>query len=370
MIIKISARNIKNLFLHFKSMAILLFVSQTIAILTVYFVYGIYNSYRAYLLAMKEAEYTMEANFESDSSVSTMGELKGCFETVLKEAEDRLDNFYIFPAYEDTLMNIHNEYKDGKYSFSRTVAKNIQLDEGRMVTDEEVDSGEKVIFGQNIGNLGDTYKIGSTEYKVIGSENLLGTYDNRIIVEISYPACDDEAEILCIILEFSKLPKLNDYLTFKNTLKKQFGNRVNIKEYKMLDLEQAISYNSVIVFSLAAGLMAALDTCLLYGYILKKRRKQMAVFRLVGLGRIRMFLINEAEIMLISMTTAMAGLGIFSLAFEKTITEIYDNNMYTSEIYLKMTGIYLLSIFVITSVMMIIYANSNVMGMIRRSGND
>lgn len=370
MIIKISVKNIKNLFLHFKSMAVLLFVSQIIAILTVFFVYGIYNSYRAYLLAMKEAEYTMEAYFESGSQVPTMGELKGCFETVLKETEDRLDYFYIFPAYESTLMNIYNEYKDGKYSYSRTVAKNTKPDKGRMMTDEEVDSGEKVIYGQNIGNVGDTYKIGGTEYEVVGIESFLGHDDSRIIVDISYPACDDNAKLVCIILNFSKLPRMNDYLTFRNTLKKQFGDRVSIKEYKMLDLEQAISYNSVIVFSLAAGLMAALDTCLLYGYILRKRRKQMAVFRLVGLGRIRMFLINEAEIMIISIITAMAGLGIFRLAFEKIITTLYDNNVYTSEIYLRMTGIYLFSIFVITSVMMIIYANSNVMGMIRRSGND
>lgn len=373
MIAKISLKNIKNLFMNFKSMAVLLFLSQIIAILTVYFVYGVYNSYLASLQTMKKASYTLEAEFDSENTVSTMGELKECFETILKEVEDRLDYFYIFPAYGHQLMNIRSEYKNGSFSYSHTVRKNIEMKEGRKMTDEEVKNGDKVITGQNVGNVGDTYKIGNTEYEVVGIDAGMGLdYEPRIIIDVSYLACDDAAELQCICLNFSKLPRWSDYLIFRNTLKEKFGERVNIPEFEMMDLEQVISYRSIIIFSLVAGVVAALDTCLLYSYIIGRRKKQMAVFRLVGAGRIRMFLINEIEVMFISIVTTGIGFGLFRLVFENIVTTMYDNtlNVYTTGIYLRMTGIYLLSIFVITSVRMIIYANSNVMELIRRGGND
>ena len=103
---------------------------------------------------------------------------------------------------------------------------------------------------------------------------------------MSYLGYPDDAEIDMITIDFRKLPRQTDYLKFKNTLEGTFGDKIHVEEFPLKDAEELMSINSIMLFAVIIGIAMALDTGLLYGYIISRRRKQMAVFGLTGARRI------------------------------------------------------------------------------------
>lgn len=371
MVAGISIKNIKHMFKEYKRTFMLLVISQFTAIIIIYFVYGLYNSYNASLQEMTINSYTIEASFTEDN-ISEFSELKECFNEVLDTVQDRLDYFFIMLRYEGIMINIHNQYNNNIFSFSDTVEENMVIESGRGFENKEIKDGENVAIATNLGDVGSKCNVGNISYNIIGIENFGEMNTDTKILEVPYKACIDKAQLATIILNFKELPRQTDYNKFKNILESKFGTNVIVQKFEVKDVEELTSTNSIIIFSLIIGVIAALDTCMLYGYIINKRKKNMAINRLIGAKKRQLFFINEIEIMIISISISLLGLFVYKLIIEKVIMSMYDNDLeiYQIENYIKMSVVYLLSILLLTSIMVFFYTKSNVKEMLRRGGND
>ena len=358
----------KNIQKQFKnSMLYIIIFSQIIAVMMLYFVYGLFSSYRAAKQELTIDSYTIEASFKEETGTE-FSELEKCFGEILDTVQKRLDYFYIMGRCDGIMINIHNEYHKGTFGLAGTISKNMEIKDGRFFDEEEITNAQKVVIGNRIGEVGEKVRLGEENYQIIGTQKY-SVENETPIAEVSYTVCPAQTELVTVILNFRDLPRQSDYLAFREGLIGVFGDRVIVDEFAVMDEEQLVSFNSIMIFSVAIGIAIALDTSLLYAYIIHKRKKQMAVFALNGATRRQLFLINEMEISLISVLTMAAGFCIFKWLAEKRVKLIFDNvtEVFTGSVYAKLSGIYFGCMLAVTSVAVFWYSDPNIMKMIRKS---
>ena len=367
MIIKIVLKNIKNSFKNFRKIYSLLIVSQLVSILSIFFVYGIFTSYSDKMTELDIESYRIGASF-SLSKDDYIKELKDCLPEILEPIEQKLDFMFVAGADNGVMIDMHTEYDNGTYLLSKTVMENLVLEDGRKLSDEDVWQENKVIYSGRLeeDQPGKKISIAGTEFEVVGTDsNNMGDF------EIPFSVCPDDVKLCYASFIFKELPTQKDYDLIKNTFDGVFGANYELEEFELQNEETVISYRTNMVISIAICVISALNTCLLYGYIVSQRRKQMAVYGIIGASQGRRLAINEVEIMLVSGITALIGFVIFKLGLENIILSIYESSdLYTVEVYLGMIAGYVISIFVFTFILLLTMNRDKLADMLRRTYND
>jgi hypothetical protein len=360
--------SIKNIWKFIKEgnlIFLILTISQLIAVIIICFVYGIFTNYQ-----VEKEELNIQAKelnvYFSDSHRGTIVELRECMPKILTQVEERLDYFFIAGRQEGEMVMVHNGYDNGNFFFPESLKDNLSIKEGRMFSEEDIKNGENVIIGLNVGNVGELYKFGNQEYEVIGIPVKPYETDMKEI-EISYLACPEQVEIAQIVWNFKELPTQTDYLTIKDAMTEVFGDRVSLDEFEVKDVEAIITINSVMTYSVIVSIVIALDTCLLYGYLLYRRKKQTAVYALAGAKKHTILIMNLFEIMLVSIITLFIGLVVFYSWIESIVLNMFDNEIeiYTPVIYGKLSGIYIGMIFGFTLILTIIFSCQSVVNRLK-----
>ena len=365
MVIKLAIKNIINSIGEFHKVYFLMMLSQMIAVISIFFSYGIFGSYSAKMQDLSIDSYAINAYF-TDSNV---GILKQCISATFDEIEDKLDYFFVAGAWEEEMISMYSEYHNGSYSLSKTIFENAKVENGRYISNEDIKNSSCVLYSLrgDEDKVDDIISIAGKEFKVIGvDERSPGHYI------IPFNACDDNIKVVMITVVFKKLPAQNDYLALKKGLEKSFGENVTVDEFEIKDEEELISVRSIIAISIIIGIISALNTCLLYGYIIKKRRKQMAVYGIIGASKGMCLAINEMEIMIVSFVMETVGFIIYRLGLQGIITSVYENsvNLYGVKSYTIMLLVYILCIFIITFIMLNLINREELAVMMRRSIND
>ncbi len=348
--------NIKNSIYGYRKMYILLIVSQILTTILLFFVYGIFGSYNAQKQELDIDSYSFDASFNGDVTIK---QIKECLPDILDKNQANLD-FFVVLAFDDVnniQVGIRSEYFNGTYSLSNTVYGDRELRAGRWLNSIELTDGDKVVMGINAGNVGDMVIIGDEEYEIIGIDANSATEDMAQAtgwpyIEMSLNACPDNIRPYSVSMDFNKLPTYSEYKVFRDGLKSAFGNNVEVSEFNVKDEEELIAINSIIIISVIIGINAALDTALIYGYIMKKRKKQMAVFGITGANKMQRIMINELEIIFISIVTTVMGFVIFKFGIENKMMSIYGSSVpiYNMTVYGIMMGVFVLTIIVFTLV--------------------
>lgn len=222
------------------------------------------------------------------------------------------------------------------------------------------------MIGYNIGAVGDTYTIDGEEYEIVGIKKRVFNPDEKS-GHIPLSSCTEGITSGSVALIFKQLPTKSDYDTFSSVLKKYYGNNVIVHDFEAMNVDDIIAYNSIIILALAIGVVAALDTILVYNYLMKKRKKQMAIFGIEGAKRIHQILINETEVLIITVLTAVTGVTIFRLVIEKILMEVYEIGIaiFSVKVYGIMLLAYIGCIFMGTLVMTVINSRKKVLDMRR-----
>lgn len=367
MIFKITLINIKNSIMHNRSMYMLLFVSQLVAVNICFFVYGIYSSYSASLQEIDINSCFINANFVEGENV-TVGTLRNCITNIVDEMEDEIDYFYIGLLDENTIISTYTEYHNGIFESSDTIAKNNVDITGRYLNDDDFVNENKVAYGTT-AEIGETYFIGGEAFEVVGKDKD-EVLRNRITI-IPFVSAPNNLELMSMSIVFKNLPTKENYEKFKTVLEENFGYNVVLDEFPIRNTEELISIRTVIGISVVIGLIAALDTILLYSYIIEKRRKQMAIFSIVGAELRDRFAINEIEIMLISSVVSIGGFMLYKTIFEDITVKMagVSVEIYNAKVYLIMLTVYLICVFVITYLGNWFNTRKNILEMFRRNAN-
>ena len=346
-------KNIKNSLSGYKRIYIVMIVSQLITSIILFLMYGIFGSYNLEKREYEVADLLLFARCDD----AKMGDLKPYLPELLESLQIRMESFGVNGYAGDYDISIRENYKDGNHDIAE-MHLDKGLMEGRWISNKEINGGDSVAISYKSGECGKTVEIAGKTFNVVGvfrDKTALNhtTADN--ILYIPLKSCPDDVELDFVACEFKRLPTQNDYDTFVRIMTEALGDNYYMSPFEIKDEEEIISIRSIIVMSVVIGIVAALDTALLYGYIMKKRKRQMVIFGINGAKRIQRILINEIEVFIVSAITIGIGFLLFRFFFESVINDIYENSVgiYTDKAYAMMIGIYMLIIVGVTTVMSI-----------------
>ena len=336
-------KNIKNSIKGYRSIYIILIVSQIISVLMAYFAYGVYGNFQ-----MEKVKFDFNTHVISSYANNLVNayEIKDIMDKFLKQSEDRLNYVNMWGEYGDYKIVASNTYENSEFGF-KEVYEDFEMYDGRYPTDAEINEAKNIVYTVNIGKPGETLELDGDQYLISG---VLHTDTDEKIVNVSIRAFPDKIPISFINLVFDDLPTVKDYNCFGSVLTNALGDRITIAEMKIRDEEYIIAMDSIITISVIIGIVTALDTALLYGYILNKRQRQMMIMGISGAKRIHRVLINETEIVLVTLATTAIGLLLFCNIFEKLINKIYHNSaeIYYAGSYSVIALIYVTSVIIVT----------------------
>ena len=366
MIITLVLKSIKNSFRNFRKIYLLLIISQFVSVISIFFVYGIYTSYSAKMQELDIDSYRIGTSYDESCDIGT---LKECLPNIMEQMRSKVDYLFISGTTDELLICMYTECHGGSYTLADIVSKNNILAEGRQLSNEDEGNENKVIYSMG----GEPYKVGD-RLNIVGTEfEVVGVDEKRVrSIIIPFRSCPNEVSLWQLNFIFEQLPTERDYMLIKNTLESVFGDKVTLDEFQLKDQETIISYRTTIVIAVAIGLLSALNTCLLYGYIICQRQKQMAIYGIVGASKGLRLMMNELEIMLVNIAVVIIGFVIFRFGVQDMITKVYENSieLYSVHAYLLMMGMYVVCVFVFTVLLLTIMNRNKLTDMLRRTKND
>ena len=367
----LALRNIKSSFRGYRSIYALLLVSQLVAVIILFFVYGTITSYNIKKEEKRMGETHIYARFEEHVSVISVREI---LPEILSQMEDRMEYSFIdiTSPYDDLEITCIMEYHNGRYSVPSDPFPDDRLVSGRYIDEEEMNDGSKVAFAYfdkmsieegEIFQIGDTCDLFGEKYEIVGV--IEGGIHPRVTIPLN--SCTEDMKTRWVSVTFYEFPTMSDYNIFKDTITRYYGSNATFNDFEPVELDDFISYNSVIALSLAIGVIAALDTILVYNFLMKKRRKQMAVFGIEGATRIQQIGIWEIEILIITILTTLAGVAIFKIGIEDGLLNVYKIRMsiFNIKVYATMLGAYIGCILVGSGLIVAINIRKKVLDMRR-----
>lgn len=339
--IKLAIQNIRNSFIGYRNIYVLLIVSQLMGILLLLFIYGVITNYNIKIEEKNVRDKSIYVTFEETVPAS---ELKKLLPGMLSHMEERLT--YCFLNIRNSEMDLEvtciEDFYNGEFYICQEYFPDERLAEGRYPTSMELTEGASVAFayGERSNHpdaekcsIGDRYVVCGKEYEIVGVVD--GSYNiHRITIPIN--SCTEDMKVSRLSFDYKKFPTVKDHELIVDTMRMNFGGNAVVSELDLVELDSIISYNSVIVLAFMIGGIAAFDTILVYRYILKKRQRQMAIFSIEGATRLQRIMICVIEIILITVITTVIGWLIFEFGCKQLLIKAYKPSMemYTLKSYL------------------------------------
>ncbi|MCC8135179.1 MAG: hypothetical protein LIO40_00640, partial [Ruminococcus sp.] len=139
----------------------------------------------------------------------------------------------------------------------------------------------------------------------------------------------------------------------KSVVYENFGDLASIPDLEIPESENYYLYNTIILISILIAILAAINFAVLYKYILSKRTKTLAVFRICGCTKAKTLRIFLSECMLITIPV----FALTSLVYDRLILPILANHFeyiksaYSPLLYLIIFGIYVVSSLIVLGTM-------------------
>ena len=365
--ISLAIKNIKNSFKAYRNIYGLLIVSQIVAILILLFVYGIVAN-SSIKIKEKETRFKfMSANFAEPVSVD---KIKEFLPEIFAEFKSEMTAAYVTMGMVEIVNKSDNvdkvkvslistmDFEKGKYIMPQEGFAIDRIRKGRYMSAIEMTDGSDVAlaFGENNSELfkcttGDKVELYGKEYEIIGIlDDVNGVYQ----IAIPLNSCTEDMKAESIYIEFEEFPTVSDYYWFHYKIDNDIGGDASYSDLELVEFDDIISYKTVIIIAVVVGGIAAFDTILIYSYLIKKRKKQMAIFSIEGATRTQQLMICAIETILITGITTTVGVVLFESVIKNILLETYEVNMtiYTVKIYSYLLLSYFLMITIGTSIML------------------
>lgn len=340
-------KNIRKSFKAYGSIYSLLIIAQFLAVIILFSVYGIITGYE-----LKKDEMVTKASYVSAVFIEpvSVSSLKDAYTEILPEMEERMDYafLYVLSNESDIEITCIMEYNNNKFCMPVDDFEIDRLIDGRYPNEIEMNDGSKVgfaYFNPDDPNfnyefiVGDSINLYDEEYEILGVVEAV----SKPRVTIPICSCTEDMKTAHTTVAFDGYILKTDYDLFKEVMSERYGNNVSISDFEQVNISDIIAYDSMIILAIAVGMIAALDTSLVYNFVMKKRKKQMAIMGLEGATRFKKIILCELELLLITFVVTFVGFGIFRLFLEKVIIDIYDIrvSIYSAQIYTILLLIYI-----------------------------
>lgn len=354
---------IRNEKMIFAVMVVCVFASAVI----LNFAYGLYCHFNTQKIEttadLKEIVIDIE-----DSSRLTQKEFRSYIESL---SEETLQGMSVFIAgtvpeadpNQYNTLDCQFEYSGGKYKVMEEYRKNIEmrLHSGRMMTDEEENSGANVAvvhyddfiggrneFTESLMKDEDTIIFLGKEYEIIGDEE---TTTIPSVPFLSVP--EDFIFDDIIILGFDTVISKPAYEELKMQADMLIPEKLIFPELSLPDPDSITLYNNIILISLLIAVLSLLNFAMLYHFVLERRSRDLAIIRICGCTKRKALLIYLGECTALSVPVYITGTAVFILLLNRVFDGlfIYMKEAYSPAVYLIIFAGYILLMLLILGIM-------------------
>lgn len=368
----------KNIIFFLKNEKII-FLLVVLCIITSSFVinfsYGLFQNFN---VAAEEEEKDDIAKIYidiNDSTQVTKNKMRDCVFSISGETNDAINMYLVYPliraSSDETLwdemdcrfaiknnhlypceifynnLKEYGNWKGGEY-FSEQNEINGDLVAIADWVDDSDESGLKYSETHKITTKIENGKrwisVQGKEYEVIGYHNW-GTAPL-----LPFESLDDDTELeKSIFLTFDNPITRPQYNEVREAFERTFGDAVTVPDLDIPEAESYYLYNTIILISIMIAIFAAINFAVLYKYILSKRTKTLAVFRICGCTKLRALRMFLSECMMI----AVPLFALTTLVYDKFVLPKlgqhfeYIESAYSLKLYLLIFGIYIAATFVV-----------------------
>ena len=288
--------------------------------------------------------------------------------------DENADGFY-------NVLNCSFTLKDGK-----TVDKMSSF--FPVFTDEQYSSGEKIIaISENYFIRDNVWSQGYNYHGITGSPYLLPQGTDSIIMGgerykivkilteedygskdmyIPVTAIPESAQVL--YNRYSEHQRSAFDIRFKEPLthrqrddisecmKRVLGDEFYLEDIRFTDVTDLGYYSSIILISLLIAAISAINMAILYSYLLEKRSRQLAIFRLCGMSKAKAVLSYLAECFVITAPIFIITEVVFSIVIIPPLTRFFPkiHLAYNAKLYIAIFFVYMAALAVIMLIMLFV----------------
>ena len=339
-----------------KALLVLIIASQLVSIMTILFSYGIINHYNVKNEAVegKLLEFDIEFNTETkDASIDIFNKE---YEKILEIVKKKLDFIYVNASCEGHLIGCHSGYQNGKFTLCyphKNLESNI-VSGGRVFTEEELNNGDKVAIIQGKFD-GENYLLDGERYEIIGRHKFyLDDEDINFLMPIKSLPRKGYMVFIAIRLNIPLNEKEHNELS--ELILTKLDSTAIIPEFEGVnDIENTKTNNTLIVAGILLIVFSAVNYCIMYRYILEKRKKTFAIYRICGCSRGKGVLMYIIELLGMSMILFGIMVPVYHYVILPKLKGMFEyiTEFYCIEKYLMIGVFYFVSLLIAYMILII-----------------
>lgn len=348
--LKFLLSNVKHSIIKQRLMTFLILVVQLFSVIVIILAYGIINHYN---FKIDEKESTtliydfIGINYEGTTTEEIYRFVdKKNVDDFLKEAlpliEKKLDYFFIMGPSDGRMIQCSSGYERGAFKLSRQLDRRIGVIEGGKFTDEQMNSNEKIMIAREADVDSDwCMQINGEKYKAVGLLSEIYA-DNAIFVP--YKTIPENTKFYFVSLLLTEPLFESEYNEIVSMIKDNFGDTLNIPEFEGIVNESSNRvYKDIMFVTGFLILVCAVNYCIMYRYMLDKRRREFAISRICGCSKYKAGIVYMIELVGVSAVTLVVGLLMYHhFILPKAVEEFnYIGLFYGRNVYMTIAGVYM-----------------------------
>lgn len=342
--LKFLKSNIKHALTKQTLLSLLMVLVQIFSVIVIVFSYGIINHYN-FKVSERESStlvYDFITRGDDENITVSMEQVDEFMTKSLPYIQDKLDYFFIMGYMEEFCFQCSSGYREGRFTVSKQIKKNIGVISGEKFTEAQMNSTDKIVIAHTSVVDEEGYvTIEGVKYKAIGV--LPEAYAERYIF-VPYKVMPDNTEVFYISFLLEQPLWEGEYNEIVKMLKETFGDVFKIPEFEGVINESSNRvYRDVMLVTGFLILVCVVNYCIMYRYMLEKRRKQFAITRICGCSRYMAGIVYMLELLGASIITLIAGIILYHQYILPEAKEHfrYIGLFYGDHIYQLITLIYM-----------------------------
>lgn len=361
--LKIVLLNIKDMLKNEKLILFIMILCSVFSALIMNFSYGLYQNYSH---QKQEAECELKELTPTINRPFTKRELKAFVDSLSEKTLNNITLFYAetelkeFPIENgaNTTFPIRFCIKNHKYSSCEETKKSFEnngLISGRYISDKEEAEGACVALvsntGRGISKYTQTLMIDQNtihflgkDYKIIGEYNMGTT--TPIVPFLSLP---DTLKLSGFLITFDNNITRSMYDEILEHAEIYIPRAFTFENLNFPDTETTYIYNNTIIISVVLAILSVLNFSALYSFIITYRKKNLAIYRILGATKHKISLEVVLECMILSFPMFILGTVIFDILLKSILYKkfIYMIDYFNTNVYIFMFLIYAIMMYII-----------------------
>lgn len=360
-------KNIKKFLYHEKIILFIMIICIFCSAFIINFSYGLYQNYN---VQKTETEYELnEISPEIVLGASlTKKDFQRYVESLNQNTLNDMEVIYAMTELEEFPVEKYGSFymrftiHNGKYQVCETTKKAYEeqgmITQGRYINNEEEEKGSNVAM---VGGLGNEWNEGSKKIKVNedsislfgNTYKVIGTYKSGAGTPVvPFLTIPDELGISGFGFSFCNNITRSQYEELIQTAEQVLPNTLSFPVLKFPDNETIYLYQNIMFISVLIAVLSSINFAMLYLYIIKKRIRDLSIFRICGCSKSEVVRISLGECAVISIPIYLLGTFFYAFIMKCILSDVfpYMEASYSLKIYIVIFLIYIFSMFIILEI--------------------